>query len=110
LIEKEQTYTMSYFPNEYRKQMLFLGSKSGRDSEKMEEVELTSVQTPSGNMSFKEARLIIECRLMIITTIHPNDIYSQEAKDYVKEEYKEASHYRKFVFGEITHVWVKKKE
>jgi hypothetical protein len=45
---------------------------------------------------------------MIITTIHPNDIYSQEAKDYVKEEYKEAKHYRKFVFGEITGVWVKK--
>ncbi|KAA6303290.1 MAG: hypothetical protein EZS26_000517 [Candidatus Ordinivivax streblomastigis] len=108
LIEKEQTYTMSYFPNEYRKQMLFLGSKSGRDSEKMQEVELTSVQTPSGNRSFKEARLIIECKLMIITTIHPNDIYSPEAKEYVKEEYKEANHYRKFVFGEITSVWVKK--
>ena len=51
LIQKEQTYTLSYFPSEYRKQMLFLGSKSGRDSEKMREVELTSVQTPSGNMS-----------------------------------------------------------
>jgi hypothetical protein len=39
--------------------MLFLGSKSGRDSKKMKEVELTNVQTPSGDMSFKEARLII---------------------------------------------------
>jgi flavin reductase (DIM6/NTAB) family NADH-FMN oxidoreductase RutF len=108
LIQKEQTYTMSYFPDEYKNQALFLGSKSGRDSEKMKEVELTSVQTPSGNRSFKEARLIIECKVMIITTIHPNDIYSQEAKDYVKEEYKDANHYRKFVFGEITHVWVQK--
>ncbi len=63
MIQKEQTYTMSYFPNEYKEQMLFLGSKSGRDSKKMKEVELTSVQTPSGDMSFKEARLIIECKL-----------------------------------------------
>ncbi len=63
MIQKEQTYTMSYFPDEYKEQILFLGSKSGRDSEKMKEVELTSVQTPSGNMSFKEARLIIECKL-----------------------------------------------
>jgi len=39
LIEKEQTYTMSYFPNEYKEQILFSGSKSGRDSEKMKEVE-----------------------------------------------------------------------
>src|ERR1035437_1532318 len=39
LIQKEQTYSMSYFPNEYKKQILFLGSKSGRESEKMQEVE-----------------------------------------------------------------------
>jgi len=108
LILKEQTYTLSYFPNEYKKQIHFLGSKSGRDSEKMKKVELISVQTPSGDMSFKEARLIIECNLTISTTVNPNDIYAQEVKDNVNEEYKEASHYRKFVFGEITRVWVKK--
>jgi flavin reductase (DIM6/NTAB) family NADH-FMN oxidoreductase RutF len=108
LIQKEQTYTMSYFTNEYKKQILFLGSKSGRDSDKMKEVELTSVQTSSGDMSFKEARLIMECRLMQITTPHPDDFYAQEAKDYINEAYKGASDYRKYVFGEITHVWVKK--
>ena len=108
LILKEQTYTMSYFPEEYKKQMLFLGSKSGRDSEKMKEVALTSVQTRSGDMSFKEARLIIECTLTAITTPNPNDFYSQESKDYIDEAYKDANEYRKFVFGEITHVWIKK--
>ena len=108
LIQKEQTYTLSYFTNEYKEQILFLGSKSGRDNEKMKEVELTSVQTPSGNMSFKEARLIIECKLTQITTANPNDFYTQEVKDFIKEAYKDANHYRKMVFGEITHVWVKK--
>jgi flavin reductase (DIM6/NTAB) family NADH-FMN oxidoreductase RutF len=108
LILKEQTYTMSYFPDEYREQMLFLGSKSGRNSEKMKEVALTSVQTPFGDMSFKEARLIIECTLKQITTPNPNDFYSQEAKDYIKEAYKKESDYRKYVFGEITRVWVRK--
>jgi flavin reductase (DIM6/NTAB) family NADH-FMN oxidoreductase RutF len=108
IIQKEQTYTMSYFPDEYKEQVLFLGSKSGRYSEKMKEVGLTSVQTPSGNMSFKEARLIIECKLTELTTPVPGDFYTQEAKDYIKEAYKEASDYRKYLFGEITHVWVKK--
>ncbi|OAV75318.1 Flavoredoxin [Bacteroidales bacterium Barb7] len=110
LILKEQTYTISYFPDEYKKQVLFLGSKSGRDSEKMKEVELTSVQTPFGNMSFKEAGLIIECKLTQITVANPNDFYSQEAKDYLNEAYKDANDYRKYVFGEITRVWVKKNE
>ena len=108
MMEKERTYTLSYFPDEYREQMLFLGSKSGRGSEKMKEVRLTSVQTPSGDMSFKEARLIFECKLTELTTPKPDDFCTQEARDYVNEAYKEENHYRKYVFGEIVHVWVKK--
>ena len=108
IIQKEQTYTMSYFPHEYKEQVLFLGSKSGRDSEKMKEVALTSVQTPSGDMSFKEARLIIECKLTQLTTANPADFYPQETKDLINKAFKEANVYRKYVFGEITHVWVKK--
>jgi flavin reductase (DIM6/NTAB) family NADH-FMN oxidoreductase RutF len=108
LIQKEQTYTMSYFPKEYKKQMLFLGSKSGRGSEKMKEVKLTSIHTPTGDMSFKEARLIIECKLTALTTANPDDYFTQEAKDAINEAYKEAKVYRKLVFGEITQVWVKK--
>lgn len=68
LIEKEQTYTLSYFPDEYKQSMLFLGSKTGRDNEKMKEVRLTGIPTPSENMSFEEARLIIECKLTQIIT------------------------------------------
>jgi flavin reductase (DIM6/NTAB) family NADH-FMN oxidoreductase RutF len=110
IIQKEQVYTMSYFSNEYKKQMLFLGSKSGRDSEKMKEVKLSSVQTPSGNISFKEVRLIIECKLTALITPSLNDFCTQEAKDFIIEAYKEANNYRKFVFGEITHVWLKRQE
>jgi len=51
LILKEQLYTMSYFSDDYKKQVIFLGSKSGRGSEKMKEVELTVVQTPSRKLS-----------------------------------------------------------
>ena len=108
LIQKEQTYTLTFFPEEYKKQLLYLGSKSGRDNDKMKEVELTSVQTPSGNMSYKEAKLIIECRLTQITTPNPNDFYSQDAKDFINEAYKDENDYRKYVFGEITNVWAKK--
>jgi flavin reductase (DIM6/NTAB) family NADH-FMN oxidoreductase RutF len=108
IIQKERTYTLSYFPDEYKEQILFLGSKSGRDRGKMKEVELTSVPTPSGGMSFKEASQIIECKLTQITTAYPDDFYTQEVRDFVNEAYKKANYYRKMVFGEITHVWVKK--
>jgi flavin reductase (DIM6/NTAB) family NADH-FMN oxidoreductase RutF len=108
LMQKEHTYTMSYFPARYRKEVVFLGSKSGRDSDKMKEVGLTAIQTPSGNMSFEEARLIIECKLTQLTTPDLADFCDPKARDYVKGEYKTASHYRKFVFGEITHAWINK--
>jgi flavin reductase (DIM6/NTAB) family NADH-FMN oxidoreductase RutF len=110
MIQNEQTYTLSYFPEEYKKQMLFLGSKTGRGTEKMKEVELTSVQTPSGDISFKEAGLIMECKLTQITTPNPNDFCTPEAKDYLNEVYKDPNEIRKYVFGEITRIWVKKKE
>ena len=108
LIKKEQKYTLSYFPDEYRKQVMFLGSKSGRDSDKMKEVELTAIQTPLGNMTFEEAKLAIECKLVQISTPNLEDFYTQEAKDYLTEAYKDTDEIRQYVFGEITNVWVKK--
>ena len=107
LIQKEKAYTLSYFPDEYKEQVLFLGSKSGRDSAKMTEVKLVGIQTPSGNMSFMEARLVIECKLTQITTPNINDFYSQEDKNYLQDVYKDPNEIRKYVFGEITHVWEK---
>jgi len=110
LMLQERTNTLSYFPDEYKKQVLFLGSRSGRDSDKMREVELTAIQTPSGEIAFEEARLVIECELTQISTPGLDDFYTPEAQEYLGEEYKDPSHYRKYVFGTITHVWVKKKD
>ena len=106
LMQKVQTYTMSYFAEEYRQQVMFLGSKSGRDSDKTKEVQLKSIQTPSGNISFEEAKLIIECKLVQITTPQLDDFYTQETKEWLKETYKQPGDIRKYVFGEITDSWV----
>jgi flavin reductase (DIM6/NTAB) family NADH-FMN oxidoreductase RutF len=108
LIEKEQRYTISYFPNEHREQMLFLGSKSGRDSNKMNETELTLISTPSGEMSFSEARLIIECKLTQMTTPQLSDFYTEEARAYLKDAYKSANDRRRYVFGEIVNTWIRR--
>ena len=109
LIEEEKKYTLSYIPDEYNKQIMFLGNKSGRNSNKMEEVELTAIETPLGNMSFSEARLIVECKLsQIVTPNFPGDFYLQEDIDNITEPYKDLKEHRKYVFGEITNVWIKK--
>jgi flavin reductase (DIM6/NTAB) family NADH-FMN oxidoreductase RutF len=110
IIKEEHTYTMSYFPDEYKEQVLFFGSKSGRDTDKMKEIALTPVQTPDGNMTYKEARLVLECKIIELTTVSPDDYYTQEAKDFIIEGYNETKEYHKLVFGEITNVWIKAQE
>ena len=105
LIKKEKAYTLSFFPDSQRERFMLLGEKSGRDSNKMNEVELTVIETPLGNMAFEEARLIIECKLTHITTANADDVYSDEAKAYLAEAYKDPGEIRQYVFGEITSVW-----
>lgn len=108
VMKKEQTYTMSYFDDQYKDQVIFLGSKSGRDTDKMKEITLTKVSTPSGDITYKEARLIIECKLIEITTVDSKDFYLEENKKFVEDAFKETKDYHKIVFGEITNVWIKK--
>lgn len=108
LIKKEKAYTLSFFPEELRDKYMPLGMKSGKDSDKMKEVALTSIETPHGNMAFAEARLIVECSLTQVSTIPAEDFYSEESKAYLAEAYTDPGEIRQYVFGEITGVWVKK--
>jgi len=109
LMRKEQSYTMAFFDNEYRDDVMQFGKQSGRDSdEKMRNTRLTAVETPEGNMSFKEAKLIIECKLVQVTTVSPDDYYTDESKKFVVDAQLETKDYHKVVFGEITKVWVRK--
>ena len=78
LIRREQTCTMSYFDEAYKEDIMLFGMKSGRDGDKMKESKLTSVQTPSGNMTYKEARIVVECKVIEITTVSPDDFYTEE--------------------------------
>ncbi|MDR2561176.1 MAG: hypothetical protein LBC63_05355 [Holophagales bacterium] len=110
LIEKEQSYTLSYFPDKYREQFMFLGRESGRDSNKMEEVELTAIETPLHNTSFEESRLIVECSLMQITVPQISDFCSEETQKYLAETYQDPGEIRKYVFGGINAVWKKREK
>lgn len=63
-IDKGHTYTLSFFPDKYKKILSVLGSKSGRDMDKMAKSGLTPMQLPTGDMSYEEASLTIACRVM----------------------------------------------
>jgi flavin reductase (DIM6/NTAB) family NADH-FMN oxidoreductase RutF len=74
----------------------------------MKNTQLTAVQTPAGNMTFKEAKIIIECKLFEVTTVAPDDFHDDEARKFIVDAHAETKGYHKVVFGEITNVWIRK--
>jgi flavin reductase (DIM6/NTAB) family NADH-FMN oxidoreductase RutF len=108
LIKRDKTYTLCHFPDEYKEQVLYYGKLSGRNSDKMKNSPLTWVKTPDGNIAYKEAQLVIECKLLEVTTVAPDDFYSDNGREFVESGFNDAKDYHKLVFGEITSVWVKK--
>jgi flavin reductase (DIM6/NTAB) family NADH-FMN oxidoreductase RutF len=108
VILKDSVYTMSFFDEQFRDGFMIFGQKSGRDSEKMKETTLAAVTTPSGKVTFKEAKLVIECKLAQTHTVNPDEVYSDYNRKFFEDAYKEVGGYHKIVFGDITGVWVRK--
>jgi flavin reductase (DIM6/NTAB) family NADH-FMN oxidoreductase RutF len=108
IIRNEKNYTMSYFPEQYKNDVVYFGSKTGRDSDKMKNSKLTPITTPDGGSSYEEAKLIIECSLTAINTVSPDEYFTDEGRDFVVEGFNDAKDYHKLVFGEITRVWRRK--
>ena len=109
LMRKENSYTMTFFDEEFKEDLIQFGMSSGRDSDdKMKNTRLTAVQTPAGNMTFKEAKIIIECKLIQVTTVSANDFLVEENRQFIVDAHAETNDYHKIVYGEITHVWVRK--
>lgn len=107
-IRREKTYTFSYFPEQYRDDVIFFGTRSGRDTNKMKESKLTPVATPSGETAYAEAKLVIECRVIEETSVKPDDFLVKANRDFVEDGYQKSGDYHKIVFGEITRVWKKR--
>ncbi len=60
-VEKSEFYTLSFFDDEYREKLAYLGKVSGRDEDKIEKMGLTLVS--DGNITyFDEAKYVLVCR------------------------------------------------
>lgn len=108
LMREQQAYTVSYFDSEFKDDIMQFGMKSGRDSDKMKETKLTAVQTPDGNPAYKEAKIILECRLAEVTTVAPEDFYNDEDRKFVTDAHAETGDWHKLVLSQITKAWVRK--
>ena len=102
------TYTMCYFPDQYKGDIMQFGIKSGRNTDKMAQTKLTKMATPDGYPAYSEAKIIIECKLIAAPTVSKDEFYTDEAKEFLQGGYDEAKDWHKLVYGEITNIYVRK--
>ena len=95
--EQFESFTLCAFPEEYLKPLMLLGTKSGRDSDKIQEAGLTVTESrivPSP--CFAEANLVMECKKIYWDDFKPeNFLDSQTDKNYPLKDY------HRIYFGEI---------
>ena len=72
-VEANERLTLAFFGSEHRDILNFCGTKSGRDYDKVKETGLVPVATETGNVTFEQARLTLECRKLYKTKFLPEE-------------------------------------
>jgi len=96
-MEQYDSFTLCAFSEQYRKAVQLMGTKSGRDGDKISEAGLTPVASTSVSApSFDEAELAVEC-----TKIYWQDMAPANFVDPAIEKNYPAKDYHRIYFGEI---------
>jgi flavin reductase (DIM6/NTAB) family NADH-FMN oxidoreductase RutF len=99
-MEKYNTFTVCSFPEKYKKDLGTLGSRSGRDCDKISETHLTIVKSQIADAPcFKEADLVFECKKMYFQDMDPANFLSDKIiKNYPNRDF------HRIYFGEILQI------
>lgn len=103
-VEREETFTCSFFDEKHRSKLSFCGTYSGRDCNKIEEVSLTPFFKEK-SIGFTEARIIIECRKIYFQDINPENFILPT----IQKHYPDNDYHRMFI-GEIISVRIKNED
>lgn len=100
-MDKNEYYTLIFLKEGHKDALGVLGSKSGRDIDKMAGAGLTPVFTPEGCPTFAEAELTFVCRKMYKDTMPRENFLDTKAYD---ECYPDNDIHSMFV-GEVVAVY-----
>lgn len=101
--EREDYFTLTFYEEADRAILNVMGTKSGRDFDKMNYEKLTPFETDNGSIAFHEARIVLECRKLFATTLNSEDFVDKELK---RQIYPEKDYHIMYV-GEIVNILVK---
>ena len=101
-VDANDTFTLSFFPAEYKKALSLCGSVSGRDCDKVAQAGLTPYFL-EGTASFVEASLIFICRKVYEDAMPPENFIAKEND----EKWYPQKDYHTMYIGEIVKAFVK---
>lgn len=102
--EKNEYLTLSFLGDENRQIHNICGSKSGRDTDKVQETGLKPLPTPEGNITFEQSRLTLECRKLYSRMLEPESFIDKQP---LEKWYSENNGMHKMYIVEIVNVWKK---
>lgn len=103
-MESNEYFTITAFPEEDRDKLTVIGTRSGRDGDKIKDAGLTVEYTELGNPTFTNGTLMIECRKIYSDPID-SSVMDKDIRKRFYEDYKQTVHH--LYVGEIVNVWVK---
>ena len=78
-MEEYQTFTLTAFPEEYHQALSLLGTKSGRDGNKISESGLTPMAADViAAPAFEEAEIVVECKKIYADDLNPAHFLDQD--------------------------------
>jgi flavin reductase (DIM6/NTAB) family NADH-FMN oxidoreductase RutF len=101
-MEKADFYTLSVLPESHRDALMYCGTYSGRDVDKVKETGLNPVDTGHGTVSFDEARLVLVCRKIYYQDMDPSHFLDAS----IEANYSEKDYHRIYI-GEVTEALVR---
>ncbi|MDR1654238.1 MAG: flavin reductase family protein [Prevotellaceae bacterium] len=103
-LERGKYFVLNAFPEQYRGALELIGSKSGRDIDKVAATGLTPRFTELGNPYFDEAWLVIECEKIYRNDIDRNALFEEGQKMYSADP----NETHRMYIGKVLNVWEKK--
>ena len=101
-LENNDFYTLSFFDDEFKKELAFCGRNSGKDLDKVKSTGLAPIFDDNFTL-FSQAKLVFVCKKIYTDFIKPDNFLD----DSIKINY-ENNDYHKMYVGEIMKCLVKK--
>lgn len=102
-VDAADVFTVTFFGGDYKEQLSYLGSVSGRDEDKIAKVDFHVTEVEDGAPTFEEGKMVFVCKPLMVNHLNPED-YKEE---WIDEKWYPQKDYHVMYTAEIVAVYCK---